>query len=237
MQTQFSDISSCFASYSEQNKLLINFHYIEIVDFSFSPLSFNRRLQRRQLLNLSDIAMNCGISVPTASKWFSILEASYILFRLQPHFTNFNKRITKTPKLYFYDTGLVGALLQINSQDTLSVSHFRGNLFENLMISDLYKQFYNQGKRPPLYFWRDKNGTLEVDCVVDKGTELIPIEIKASETILSTFFRTMIKWNELSHTDPHNNYLIYAGTEQQTRKHGHMVGWKAAGELIEKLDA
>ncbi len=188
-----------------------------------------------QLLNLSDIAMNCGISVPTASKWFSLLEASYILFRLQPHFTNFNKRITKTPKLYFYDTGLVCALLQITSQDTLSVSPFRGNLFENLMVSDLYKQFYNQGKRPPLYFWRDRNGTLEIDCIVDKGNLLIPVEIKASETILSTFFRTMIKWNEVSSTDPQNNYLIYAGTEKQTRAHGRILGWKAAGELIKML--
>lgn len=189
-----------------------------------------------QLLNLSDIATNCGISVPTAQKWLSVLEASYLVFILQPHFTNFNKRVVKTPKLFFYDTGLACDLLGITSTQTLAASPFRGALFENLMISDLMKQFYNRGIRPPLYFWRDTNNRVEVDCIIDRGTYLIPLEIKASETInITNFFAALHNWNEISETSPDNNYVIYAGTEAQTRTQGHIVNWRSAKNLIDKL--
>lgn len=188
-----------------------------------------------QLLNLTEIAMNCGISAPTAGKWLSILEASYILFRLQPHFNNYNKRITKTPKLYFYDTGLACSLLQINSPDTLTLNPFRGPLFENLIISDLYKQYFNKGQRPPLYFWRNNNGLIEVDCLADTGNTLVPIEIKAGETISGSFFSGITKFNELSGTNSEDNYIVYGGTSKQSRSGGHVIGWQEAASLVEKL--
>ena len=188
-----------------------------------------------QLLNLTEIAMNCGISAPTAGKWLTILEASYILFRLQPHFNNYNKRITKTPKLYFYDTGLVCSLLQIHSADMLTLNPFRGPLFENLIISDLYKQYFNKGQRPPLYFWRNTNGLIEVDCLADTGSKLIPIEIKSGETISGSFFSAITKFNELSDTKPEDNYIVYGGTSKQTRSAGQVIGWQAAARLVDKL--
>ncbi len=188
-----------------------------------------------QLLNLSELAMHCSISVPTATKWLSILEASYILFRLQPHFNNFNKRITKTPKLFFYDTGIACSLLKITSVETLAVSPFKGNLFENLIIADFFKQFYNKGIQPGLYFWRDRNGIIEVDTIVDNGKQLTPVEIKSSQTINIAFFDALTRWNEISDTSPKNNYLIYGGTENQKRVKGSIVSWRSAGTLISKI--
>jgi len=129
-----------------------------------------------QLLNLSEIAGVCGISTPTAREWISILEASYIIFFVQPYFNNFNKRLTKSPKLYFYDTGLACSLLGIDSPQLLAQHSMRGGLFECFIISDLCKQYLNRGKRPPVYFWRDLNGRIEVDCIIDDGGKLFPID-------------------------------------------------------------
>jgi len=188
-----------------------------------------------QLLNLTDIAISCGISSPTAAKWLSVLEASYIVFLLPPYFKNFNKRVVKTPKMYFYDTGLICNLLNMNSISAVSSSIFRGPLFENLIISDFYKQFYNKGIRPSIYFWRDTNDRIEVDCLIHKAEELIPIEMKASETISSGFFSAMLKWNEISGVSIDNNYVTYAGNLNQKRSHGHIISWRSAGNLVDKI--
>ena len=185
-----------------------------------------------QLLNVSDIAMNCGITQKTAQNWLSILEASYIVFLLQPYHGNFNKRITKTPKLYFYDTGVACSLLGIKKAVDLSVSTFRGHLFENFVIADLFKQFFNQGTTAPLYFWRDKNGLIEVDCLVDTGKTLIPIEIKAGQTIIADFFTSLDKWNALANTNPEDGYIIYGGKEVQKRSKGTVMSWQKMGDLV-----
>jgi len=142
-----------------------------------------------QLCNVNALAVETGISAPTAREWLSILEASYILFFLEPHFQNFNKRIIKTPKLYFFDTGLACSLLRIDSTETLQNSHFQGPLFEACIISDFYKQYCNAGLRPSLYFWRDSSGAHEVDCILDHGVKLYPVEIKAGKTITQESFR------------------------------------------------
>lgn len=188
-----------------------------------------------QLLNLSDLATNCGISVPTASKWISILEASYVIFILQPYFNNFNKRLTKSPKLYFYDTGIACNLLGISSDNILSLSPFRGHLFENLIISDLKKQFYNYGITPPIYFWRDQNGRTEIDCLIDYESNLIPIEIKSSQTISMEYFKNLIDWGKIAQSISANNYIIYAGDTNQTRSSGNIINWESSANLIKKL--
>jgi len=189
-----------------------------------------------QLLNISDLAENCGITPPTATKWLSVLEASYIVFLTQPHFKNFNKRIIKTPKLFFYDTGVACNLLGINSTKVLSASPFRGPLFENLIMSDFNKQFLNNGHKPTLYFWRDHNGRVEVDCIVEKNIHLIPIEIKSSETISSSnFFDGLKLWNELSQTTAENNYVVYGGDQNQKRQFGTIVSWRSASTLIDRI--
>jgi hypothetical protein len=189
-----------------------------------------------QQLNLTDIATNCSISVPTANKWLSILEAGYILYIIQPYHKNYNKRLTKSPKLYFYDTGLACSLLGITSPSIISVSPFRGHIFENLIIGDLCKQYFNQGKRPPLYFWREQNGRIEIDCIIDQATKLNAIEIKSSETTTSAFLDALAEWNELSKTNPEDNYLIYAGKYNQKRSRGNVMSWQSIGTLITTLE-
>ena len=129
-----------------------------------------------QLLNLSSLASDCGIAVNTAKSWLSLLDASYITFSLYPHYKNFSKRLVKHPKLYFYDTGFACSLLKITA-DQLPMHYLRGGLFESFIISELCKAFYNKGHRPPLYFWRDQSGA-EIDCLIEQGTKLTPIEIK-----------------------------------------------------------
>lgn len=188
-----------------------------------------------QLLNITNIAGLCGITQKTATHWISILEASYILFLLQPYHSNFNKRTTKTPKLYFYDTGLACSLLGIKESDELSLSPFRGHLFENFIIADLFKQYFNKGTMPPLYYWRDQNGLLEVDCIVDNAGNLTPIEIKAGETIVDDFFTSLKKWNILADVLPENGYVVYGGSEVQKRKNGNVVGWQKAGLIATLL--
>ncbi len=189
-----------------------------------------------QQLNLTDIATNCSISAPTASKWLSILEAGYIVYILAPYHKNYDKRLTKTPKLYFYDTGLACSLLDITSPSIISVSPFRGHLFENLIIGDLCKQYFNQGKRPPLYFWREQNGRIEIDCIIDQGLQLNALETKASETTTSAFLDNLAEWNKLSGTSPDDNYLIYGGKHSQKRSRGNVMSWQSIGTLADDLE-
>jgi len=189
-----------------------------------------------QLLNIADIATNCGICYKTVERWLSVLEANYIIFFLQPHVNNFKKRITKTPKLYFYDTGLACSLLGIRTAHDIALSPFRGPLFECFIIADLYKQYYNSGLEPHLYFWRDQNGRVEIDCLIDLGIKLIPIEIKSGETINNSFFDGLGRWNELAETGQENNYVIYAGDSSQNRTAAHVIDWKSTGTLIEKIE-
>lgn len=188
-----------------------------------------------QIIQVSEIAGACGVGVATANRWISILEASYILFFLQPHFTNFNKRITKSPKLYFYDTGIVCSLLNIQDAESLALHGLRGSIFETFIIADIYKQYFNMGEKAPVYFWRDLNGRIEVDCILDQGIRLIPIEIKSGETFSSRYFDALKKWNQISNTSPDRNYIIYGGDLKQSRSAGNIVGWKASGSLISVL--
>jgi len=188
-----------------------------------------------QLLNLSDIAMNCSISVPTASKWLSMLEASYVVCVLRPHFINFNKRVVKSPKIYFYDTGLACNLLEISSSSMLSLSPYRGNLFENFIITDFFKQFFNIGRRPPVYFWRDQNGRIEIDCMFDLGNKQIPIEIKSSENVAADYFKNINEWKAFADTQSSDAYVVYTGLMNQTRSYGHAVTWQSAGDLVDTL--
>lgn len=187
-----------------------------------------------QLLNISDLCNSTGISRKTAESWLAILEASYIIFLLRPYWENFNKRVTKTPKLYFYDTGLAASLLDIKTSTELANSVFRGPLFESLIISDLYKQYFNHGEQPPLYFWRDKNGEIEVDCLINQGGHLKPIEIKSGETISANYFKSLNKWCELTSTNPQVSIVIYGGTQNQTRSIGKLIGWQDSGDLFSK---
>ncbi len=188
-----------------------------------------------QLLNVSDIATNCGITQKTADNWLSILQASYIIVLLQPYHGNFNKRITKSAKLYFYDTGIACSLLGIKNVIDLEPSPFRGHLFECFIIADFFKQYFNKGTNAPLYFWRDRNGLIEIDCLIENANKLIPIEIKSGQTIVADFFASLKKWNDLAQANPEDGYIVYGGQESQKRSAGTVVGWQEAGNIVDKL--
>lgn len=150
-----------------------------------------------QLLNLSSLATECGITHNTAKSWISVLEASYLVFLLRSHHASFNKRLVKMPKLYFYDTGLVSWLLGIRTREQMETHPLRGNIFETMVISELVKSRLNRGKRPVFYFWRDSNGN-EIDLIVERGTRLMPIEIKSGQTLMRDSFSGLEKWSALA---------------------------------------
>ncbi|MCX6991309.1 MAG: ATP-binding protein [Chlamydiae bacterium] len=179
-----------------------------------------------QLLNLSSLATESGLSLATVKSWLSILEASYIIFLLQPHHVNFNKRLVKMPKLYFYDTSLACNLLRLTSADDVYDHYLRGGLFESMILSDLLKKRYHHGLPPNAYFWRDKIGN-EVDCILEEGSKMIPIEIKSSATINSAMFDGLLKWSELAEAPPEQGVIIYGGIEEQQRKQGQIKSWQS----------
>lgn len=189
-----------------------------------------------QLVNFSDLSTQCGISLPTVHKWISVLEASYIIFLLRPHWSNFSKRIIKTPKLYFYDTGIVSTLLEIDSAKHLRLSPYYGHLFENLIIADLKKQFLNRGLPSPLYFWRDQNGHIEIDCLIDRGGQLIPIEIKSGETFNSSYFSQIAKWSALSGGDARKGVVVYGGNQSLSGEKGSLLPWNIGAKLLERIE-
>lgn len=166
-----------------------------------------------QLLNLSSLGVDCGISHTTARHWISVLQAGYIIHLLPPHHVNFAKRLTKSPKLYFLDTGLLCYLLRIRRPEDLLDHAARGPVFETFVIGELYKAFAHRGEVPPLYFWRDRTGH-EVDIIIDTGKSLIPIEIKSSETVDPSFFAGLRYYTVLGKPAAKSGILIHAGDAQ-----------------------
>jgi predicted AAA+ superfamily ATPase len=188
-----------------------------------------------QQINFAELAAQCGISVPTVHNWLSILEASYITFQLRPYWANFNKIMTKSPKLYFYDTGLACLLLGISSEKNLLLNFYYGALFENLIIADMHKQYFNQGMPNTLYYWRDKNGTIEVDCLIEQDGKMIPIEIKSGETYTVHYFDTIKKWQTLAANEAEPSYVVYGGTQSLRGPHENLMPWYQAGTLIKRI--
>ena len=184
-----------------------------------------------QVLNLSSIGNDLGISYQTVKKWLSVLEQSYIVYLLQPYFENFNKRIIKSPKLYFYDTGLVCSLLGISSPESYELHYLKGNIFESYVISELLKNKFNSGSSKELFYWKDLNGN-EIDCIVSSGTEIKAIGIKSSSTIKSDFFKTLYLWNKLNPKKNNNLNLIFGGNEVQKRESIKIVGWNDCSDVF-----
>lgn len=177
-----------------------------------------------QLLNKANLATETGVSIPTVESWLSVLEASYILYRLEPNYNNYNKRIVKTPKLYFYDTGLACNLLGITSPEQLDVHFLRGGLFENMVINQFIKDALNQGVNPDLTFWRDSTG-LEVDLVETKGMEQRGYEIKSGSTFSPSFFDGLNKWGQLSGTPERMRSVIYCGDTSLQTSQGNVIAF------------
>ena len=178
-----------------------------------------------QLLNLSTLGADCGISAVTAKHWLSVLESSYIVTLVQPYHNNFGKRLVKTPKLYFLDVGLMAWLLGLRSEQQVSTHHQRGALFETWVMGELIKHRYNQGQVRDLYFWRDSLGR-EVDVVYDTPQGLQAIEIKSGSTWASDWADGLKSWQTLSKS-PLQAQLIYGGQGVQDRGHCLALGWQA----------
>ena len=177
-----------------------------------------------QLLNLSSLANDCGITHTTSKRWISILEASFIVFLLRPHYKNFSKRLIKSPKLYFFDSGLLSYLLRIRSAEDIRIHALYGSIFESFIISEFLKGYLNSGEEPAIYFWRDSVGN-EIDIIVDNGNDLMPVEIKAGQTIASDFFKGIRFWKKLVKDDKLRAALVYGGERSYIRSDIYIYSW------------
>ena len=155
----------------------------------------------------------------------------FIIFLLKPHHKNFNKRIVKSPKLYFIDSGLVCTLLGIKESKQIETHFMKGALFENLLISELNKLYNNQGIEAPTYFWRDKSGR-EIDCLVDNGNDIIALELKASKTANLSFVKNLDYWNLLSQNNPSNSFVVYGGNKIIKNKKADFIPWYKLNTII-----
>ena len=178
-----------------------------------------------QLLNYTSLANDAGISPNTAKSWLSILESSYIVYRLQPYHRNFNKRLVKSPKLYFYDTGVACSLLGIREEDQVRLHYLKGSLFENLIINEFIKHNFNRGENRQPYFWQDNHGK-EIDCLLINGERVTPVEIKSGKTISSNYFDNLKYWRSLATLPEDEGYVIYGGDQSMQTRAGALISWR-----------
>lgn len=178
-----------------------------------------------QVVNFQSLANDTGVSPNTIKSWLSILEASYIIYLHKPHHKNFNKQLIKSPKLYFYDTGLACSLLQINTKEQLYTHYLVGGLFENFVLNEMKKTILNKGQKPALYFWQSKEKK-EIDIILEKGTHLLPFEVKIAQTKNLHFFDNLLYWHKLNGTPIEKLNVIYGGNEDFKTSKGNFISWK-----------
>lgn len=184
-----------------------------------------------QLVNFSQLGNDVGVTHKTIESWLSVLEASYLIIKLQPFYKNFGKRIVKSSKVYFTDTGLASYLLGIDNQTEMSRHFALGALFENLVISDFYKQKLNNVSSSKLFFFRDNTGN-EVDLVIDRGSEILAIELKSSSTYNSSLSKGLDFFGNLAGDGTRlKKILIYTGEHEQEIKDTSLIGWKSIAKL------
>lgn len=183
-----------------------------------------------QLVNFTEIGNQIGVSYQTVNKWISILETSFICYTLRPYHKNFNKRIVKSPKLYFYDTGLACTLFNLRSVEELNRHFAKGALFENFILNEVIKNQLNKDLSPKNYFW-NAAGSREIDLLMEVGGKLIPAEIKSSRTLNSHFFDSLTYFQAVANVNPEDSYLIYGGDENQKRSIANVINWQTLTTL------
>ncbi|MCF7799889.1 ATP-binding protein [Candidatus Babeliales bacterium] len=188
-----------------------------------------------QILNISALSNDCGIDQKTVNAWISLLEATHIIFLLNPYYKNFGKRLVKSPKIYFVDTGIACSLLNIKNTNELSSHYNWGGLVESFIISDLFKQYYNLNQKPSLYFWRDHQGN-EIDVILEQALNLIPIEIKAGKTINMDVFKHFLYLKNIENFPVNKKFVIYGGSENQDWPEAKVLGWKNFGTLVKSIN-
>lgn len=179
-----------------------------------------------QELNLLALGEETGVSHNTIMEWISVLEASFIVYRLKPFHKNYNKRLVKRSKIYFTDTGLVCSLLGIKKQEEFDYHFLKGGIFETFIINEFLKLNYNLGEKYEMYFWRD-NHRKEIDLILDFGLKQLAVEIKSGKTVNDRFFSGLKYWKNLTNTENENLFLIYGGTENYVRSQINIVSWKS----------
>jgi len=227
-------LSSYVRTYIERDVRMIN-NVGDLARFQrFVELCAGRTAQ---LLNLSSLAGDCGISQPTAKAWISVLEASFIAFRLKSFSSNLRKRLVKMPKIHFYDTGLVCWLLGIRSPEQLRIHPLRGAIFETWVVSEFVKQHTNRGEDTrALSFYRDQNDA-EVDLLVQDKSQITMIEAKYTKTASSSLLSGLNRVRKHFKETPYDcsTIAVYGGDQPQYRKSGHIIPWR---EIIpEKMTA
>ncbi len=181
-----------------------------------------------QLLNLNGLAADCGISQPTARQWLTVLQASHLVALLPPYHRNFGKRLVKTPKLYFLDSGLLCHLLRINAPDDLRHHAQRGAIFETWVVAETLKHRFNRGLTADLYFWRDNHG-LEVDLVFEQGQRLQPVEIKSGTAYDTSWLTPARRWRDAAGTSAAEPLLVYGGSSSLVRADHRVLSWQDLG--------
>lgn len=189
-----------------------------------------------QILNLTSISEDLGISQNTVKSWLAVLVSSYIIFLLKPYRKKYGKQLVKAPKLYFVDSGLACSLLGIKNPAELKQSYLRGSLIETVIVSDIYKQLCNRDfdASKSLYFWRDHSGH-EIDAIIHKQPNPIAVEIKSGATISPDYFAGFEKWNTFTKSPASSNYVIYGGQNNQRWQTGNIMGWQSAGTIINEI--
>ena len=187
-----------------------------------------------QRLNHANLASDAGISPNTAKAWISILESSYILYRLQPYHRNFSKRLVKSPKVYFYDTGVACSLLGIRAENQVNLHYMKGALFENLIINEFIKRNFHRGENRLPYFWQDNHGK-EIDCILVDGEKVTPIEIKAGKTMSASYFDNLRYWRPLAALPEDQGYVVYGGEQSMQTRAGTFISWRQLECIVEFL--
>lgn len=181
-----------------------------------------------QLLDLTSLGNDCGVSHTTARRWLSVLEASFIVKLLQPYHRNFGKRLIKSPKLYFLDTGLLCYLLRIRTPEDLRLNASRGAIFESWVIAEAIKNFVHRGLAPDVYFWRDSTGR-EVDLLLEVDGDLIAVEIKSGQTFSGSFLDGLKYWRSLPDNSDAPAAVVYGGDDSYTREGIAVRSWSNWG--------
>lgn len=222
-----------FATYVERDvRSLLKVHDLQLFE-TFIGLCAGRV---GQLLNLTALAADAGVSSTTAREWISLLETSFILFRLTPWHANIGKRLVKMPKLYFYDVGLAVHLCGVEDASQLRNHPLRGAFFENMIIGDMLKSRYNQGRDSRFCFYRDSTGK-EVDLLYPIGPDYLPVEMKSGRTISSEWFSGLKSFAKIRTDSGPPGLVVYGGDENQNRSAGRICGWQSVPQVLAKIES
>jgi predicted AAA+ superfamily ATPase len=204
-------------------KLLINLKDLSIFEKFFKLLAG----RVGQLIDYSSLANDVGVDAKTIKNWLSILEASFIVYKLNPYFENFGKRVIKSPKYYFTDVGLLCFILGITNQDQITRDPLVGNIFENLIVMECLKNRYNKGLVANMYFYRDSNKN-EVDLIIQDGRNLIALEIKSTSTFSSNLLKELENFKTVS-KQVKKSFLVYAGETKKLSNNTEVINFNDLG--------